>query len=136
MTQDISPCWPVRGGILAGAVSLVANVGLTSCSDPLPVQTFRVFVSDQSGRCEFVVDGDVVSFSGVVELARLRGGRRVDARIVSPASGVTPRCAQLAQRAVEHARFATVIFRSKHQAGRRDVVATGQPAFAANSRKD
>lgn len=136
MTQDISPCLPARGGILAGAVSLVANVGLASCSDPLPVQTFRVFVSDQSGRCEFVVDGDVVSFSRTVELARLRGGRRVEARIVSPASGVTPRCAQLARRAVEHARFATVIFRSKNQAGRSDVVPTDQPGFAVHSRKD
>ncbi|MGF7171990.1 hypothetical protein FHS91_003693 [Sphingobium xanthum] len=136
MTAQTSPYLPGPGGMLASAVSLVANVGLSACSDPIPVQAFRVFVTDQSGRCEFRVDGDIVSISNLVRIARLRDGRRVDARIVSPASGVMPKCAELAQRSLEHARFATVTFSSRHQASRSGGVALGPRHFDADSRKD
>lgn len=136
MTTQTSPYLPGTGGILASAASLFANIGLSACSEPIPVQTFRVFVSDQSGRCEFRVDGDIVSFSDLTRIARSRDGRRVDARIVSPASGVTPKCAQLAQKSLKHARFATISFRSRRQASRSDGVAVSQRPFATDRRKD
>lgn len=136
MRAQTSPYLPGRGGMLVGAASLIANVGLASCGDPKPVRIFRVFVSDHSGGCELRVDGKIISYSDLIAIARQRDGRRVDARIVSPASGIAPQCARLAQRAVEHARFATVTFASRPQTRRSGAIAASQSQIAAERMKD